>query len=71
MDVNRRKTLKIFLIQSGITQKDLARKTGIPQSYISLIATGRLLPTANQKERIASALECPAEELFSLGKEVA
>jgi len=57
--------LKKRLLDVGKTQKKLAHDTGIGESWISLIAAGRYIPTTDQQIRIADALECQPEEIFN------
>ena len=47
----------------GFSQHQLARLARIDQTQVSMIERGVCLPTADQAERIAAALEIPAEIL--------
>jgi len=47
-----------------ITQWDMAVKTGISQSKISLMERGYVKAKPHEKEKIASVLGYPLEELF-------
>lgn len=55
--------LKIALLRSGRRQYEIAAKSGISETRLSRIVTGRALPSPDEIERIASALECRPEEL--------
>jgi transcriptional regulator with XRE-family HTH domain len=70
MDRSHSKKLKIALIQAGINQKTLSKKTGIPPNYVSLIANDRLVPSPKQRELIANVLGCHSDELFPSEKGV-
>lgn len=48
--------LKIFRVAAGLSQIDLAKKTGLSQPYISLIETKRAIPTAGIREKLADAV---------------
>ncbi|MDB4442245.1 helix-turn-helix domain-containing protein [bacterium] len=56
--------LKIAILERNITQRELARKAGIHESIISLIATGRYIPDGRQKELISNVVEVEPENLF-------
>jgi transcriptional regulator with XRE-family HTH domain len=58
------RALKIALVQAGIRQIDLARRTGLGESSISRIIHGYREPTDTKKERIACALGCEVEALW-------
>lgn len=52
-------------IEAGLNQIDLAGKTGLHQSYISLLERGRKSPTAKTLKVIADALpECTVADLL-------
>ncbi len=52
--------LRIFYIrkEKGITQEQLAKKTGLRQTHISRIERGVYMPRIDIAERIANALGC-------------
>ena len=56
--------LKIKILEMGITQSSVARRTGINEGTFSLIANGRYVPDANQRLLISTALDAEPEELF-------
>lgn len=55
-------------IASGLSQADLAKRTGIPRTSISAIESERLTPSVTTALALASALDCTVEELFGEGK---
>ncbi len=55
---------KLFLVASGRTNRWLSKETGICESVISRILTGRYIPTEAEKEKIATALKKPVSEVF-------
>ena len=57
--------LRIALLEAGIKQKELELLSGVAQPVISQIITGRIIPTTDEKIRIAKALNKKIEELFS------
>lgn len=52
-----RETIVEIRKSKGISQKDLAEKTGIPQANISKIENGRYTPSVPVLKRIADGLE--------------
>jgi transcriptional regulator with XRE-family HTH domain len=52
--------------QSGVTQVVLAERAGLPQSHISEIERGVMLPNLLTLLRIAAALPCKVSELTSV-----
>lgn len=63
MSIKNRK-FKALRVFRGFTQAQLAEKIGIDQTYISLIETGKAIPTGGIKEKLASILEADPVELF-------
>ena len=57
--------LKEALEEANLTQLDLVKMTGYPQSTVSRIATGRYRATSKEKMKIALALGKKVEEIFS------
>ena len=47
------------------SRRQFAKKYGFPESYISLIGTGRLNPDVSLIKKISSALKCRPNEIFS------
>lgn len=56
--------LKQKLIERGIKQNWLAQRSGINESILSLIITGKYNPDDCQKSKIAAALEMDEKDLF-------
>jgi len=52
--------------QQGLSQGELARRSGVTRQAIYAIEAGQYLPTTAVALRLAGALECRVEELFSL-----
>tara|TARA_B100001964_G_C13669958_1_gene352851 strand:+ start:303 stop:500 length:198 start_codon:yes stop_codon:yes gene_type:complete len=50
---------------AGLSQYDIALKTGIPQSRISLIERGYFNPSDEEKKKISKVLRHKTEDLFS------
>jgi transcriptional regulator with XRE-family HTH domain len=57
--------IRIKLAELGMTQRGLARLTGIPEAHLSMIISGRMIPTSIQEETIGNALGCRVSELFT------
>ncbi len=49
----------------GLSQEELSRITGIPRTTISSIESGSVMPSVDYALRLARALGCSVEELFS------
>ena len=56
--------LKGVLMEIGWRQKTLSAKTALNESLISLIISGRVVPSTAEMEAIATALSCDPAELF-------
>lgn len=50
---------------AGVNQADLAQAVGISQPLLSQFENGRRVPSAEQQQAIADALDVPADLLFS------
>ena len=61
-------TLREARFFKGFNQYDIALKTGIPQSKISLIERGYIEPRDDEKEKIAKALNCQVADIFTGAK---
>jgi transcriptional regulator with XRE-family HTH domain len=57
-------TFKVAILKSGLSQRELAKESGIHESIISLAVRGRYLLDQEQKKRIAEALDSDEAELF-------
>lgn len=61
--------LKEMRKKRGISQAELARRTGIPQGVISYIECGRTKhPRVDTMQALATALQCTVDELLGGGK---
>ena len=56
--------LKKKLMAKGIKQTWLSQRTGINESILSLIITGRYNPDKRQREKIAVVMDMGEVELF-------
>ncbi|HQU44116.1 MAG TPA: helix-turn-helix transcriptional regulator [Pirellulales bacterium] len=55
--------IKALRKEKGLTQEQLAQRSGLPQSHISKLENGKHSPSALTLEKIASALGVPSSEL--------
>jgi len=60
------KNLKENRRRLGITQPELAERSGLSTHYLGMIEIARNFPTADVLERLASALNINPHELFSV-----
>ena len=56
--------LKLYRIQAGLTQFELAKRLGVGERVISLWETGRSVPHIEQAMDIARILEAEPKEVF-------
>ncbi len=49
---------------SGFTQEDLAAAIGKQQAWVSLVESGRMLPTKSEAAEISKVLQVETHELF-------
>ena len=56
--------LKLEILGRGLTQRQVARRAEIDEATMSMITTGKLLPTSLQKKKIADALDRTVNDLF-------
>lgn len=63
MNLIRRKRLDL-----DMTQVELAKRSRIVYSTISMIERGHIQPSEKQKRRLAKALNCSVEEIFPQGE---
>lgn len=56
--------LKAALIERGLRQIDVSAKAGIDNAKFSHIIRGRMVPTQDEKRRIAKVLRLPMYRLF-------
>ena len=57
---------RIRMFDRGISQFDLAQKSGIHPSRISLLESDSVMPSMNEMKRISEALGMLPEEIFGL-----
>lgn len=55
--------IKALRKEQGLTQEQLAQRSGLPQSHISKLENGKHSPSALTLEKIARALGVPGSEL--------
>ena len=63
-----RLNLKIAIVSSGRSQRDLSRACEIPENRLSSIVRGWMDPRDDERQAIADALGRPADELFASGR---
>ena len=63
MTVDIGSKLKSRRIQKGLTQLELAKKTGVSESYICQIENGKMV-SIKKLEKLAHALDCQPKDLF-------
>lgn len=56
--------LRQMRIKKGMTQADLARKSGTVGNYVALMERGEKFPSADMIERLAAALGVESPDLF-------
>lgn len=56
--------------RKGLTQGDIEKRSSLLRCYISRVENGHTIPTLENLERFARALEVPLSELFSEGDEM-
>lgn len=57
--------IKTMRIVRKIKQKELARKVGITQNYLSMVENNAKKPSLSLIERLARALEIPLHHFFT------
>jgi transcriptional regulator with XRE-family HTH domain len=55
--------LKVMMVKSGVSRKELAKNTGISMSTISKYRTGERFPTWVSLMKLKNALGCDVAEL--------
>lgn len=58
-------TLRMAIFMAGVTQRELARKAGIPEAHLSMAIHGKYNLDDLQKKKIANALDMPEKQVFS------
>jgi transcriptional regulator with XRE-family HTH domain len=59
-----RVALKIAIIRSLKTQRQLSLEVGIPETRLSELVRGRGIPTEAERDTLADVLACHVDELF-------
>jgi transcriptional regulator with XRE-family HTH domain len=62
----KRQALASLRQERGLSQAALARKSGLNQSTVNQIETGRLVPYESQLRKLASALGVPEDRASDL-----
>ncbi len=55
--------LRLERISRGIKQGDIARQTGIIQSFLCQMELGRIIPNHSERQRLAEALGVPLKKV--------
>ncbi len=61
---NSMRALRAARVMSGFTQEDLAEAIGKQQAWVSLVESGRMLPTKSEAAKISKVLRAETHELF-------
>ena len=62
--IKRNGILKRAIFESNMTQRAIARQTGIPESQLSLAIHGKFILDSVQKARIAEVLQRSQTDIF-------
>ena len=62
--------LKLILFEGGMSQRDLAKKSGVHESTISLAINGKYNLDEIQKAKIAKALKMSINGLFEVNYKI-
>jgi ribosome-binding protein aMBF1 (putative translation factor) len=57
--------LKMAILESGVLQKELAKKIGVHPSVLSMVVQGKYIFDQVQRAKISKALGKPEHELFT------
>lgn len=63
------KTIKLFRIQRGLNQAELAERAHISKSYISLVEKGTREPSLSNLEKLAEALNIPVSMIVFMSSD--
>ncbi len=58
------RSLRAARVLSGLTQEDLGAAIGKQQAWVSLVESGRMLPTKSEAAEISKVLRVETDELF-------
>lgn len=56
--------LKGRLISLGMSQREIAKKAGIPEAHMSMVMHGKFNLTPQKKDRLAEILGCAVTDIF-------
>ena len=56
--------LRAARVLNGLTQEDLGAAIGKQQAWVSLVESGRMLPTKSEAAEISKVLRVETQELF-------
>jgi len=56
--------LKLRILEEGLTQREISRRSGLDEATVSLISNGRYIPDPLQRAKIAQALRTDPDEIF-------
>lgn len=62
--IDKNRNIVLALLDNRFTQRELARRSGVHETRLSLMVNGRLVPSQSEANRIASALRREPFELF-------
>lgn len=68
---NTNVALKVAIVQSGYTQRAVARRAGMSELRLSQIVNLRIPATGDDRRALAKALRCSQASLFSSEEAVA
>ena len=58
------RALRAARVLNGLTQEDLAEAIGKQQAWVSLVESGRMLPTKSEAAEISKVLRVETHEVF-------
>ena len=62
--LQKNKALKVALFDKGLSQRELSKRTHIPEAYISRAINGSFNLTPQKRMKIAEILDKSVSELF-------
>jgi len=62
--VDKNRNVILALLDNRLTQRELARRSGVHETRLSLMVNGRLVPSESEADRIAKTLNRKPFELF-------
>jgi transcriptional regulator with XRE-family HTH domain len=60
----KRDVLETNLVRQNCSKKELAYRIGVSRSYLSGVCTGRIMPSANMRQRFIDYFKCTFDDLF-------